>query len=500
LTHYDASKDLILATDASGYGIGAVLMQKEGEAEVPIAHASKTLTDSQRNYSQIDKEALSIIYGAIKFRPYLYGRSFTLVTDHEPLVHIFSPEKNIPTLAAQRLQRWAITLRGYQYEIRYKPTDKHGNADGLSRLPCGADTQFDEAESAENADVIHAIYDELDRYPLNYKDVAHHTKADSVLSEVMRIMLSGWSDAPPSAEMKPFWNERHSLYLLKDMILLQREGYSRVVIPSKLKQHVLELLHTSHWGMVRMKELARKHVWWPGIGKDIEQCVTACDICKTNSSNPRASYTPWPQASGPWERLHIDYAGPFESKMWLVCVDAYSKFPYLGVRDVGKTTTKETIAMLLDMFTIEGLPRTLVSDNGPQFSSEEFNHFCQKHDIEHITSPPYNPESNGEAERFVRTMKTAIKKNLSAGNGLTTAIQLFLSTYRSMPHPGLSYQSPASVLHGRQPRGVIELLKPSAHQPVSRSKPESKYSLGSTVYARKLSTWTKIDSRGGNSN
>ena len=122
LAHYDMKKELILATDASSYGIGAVLMQKEGNAELPIAHASKTLNQSQRNYSQIDREALSIIYGITKFRQYLYGRKFTLVTDHEPLTHIFSPDKAIPTLAAQRLQRWAIALRAYQYDIRYKPT------------------------------------------------------------------------------------------------------------------------------------------------------------------------------------------------------------------------------------------------------------------------------------------------------------------------------------------------------------------------------------------
>ena len=125
LAQYEESKTLILATDASSYGIGAVLSQQDQDGELPIAYASKTLTDMQKKYSQIEREALSIIYGVTKFRQYLYGRHFKLITDHEPLVSIFAPGKNIPTLTAQRLQRWALTLMGFQFTIEYKQTSKH---------------------------------------------------------------------------------------------------------------------------------------------------------------------------------------------------------------------------------------------------------------------------------------------------------------------------------------------------------------------------------------
>ena len=105
------------------------------ESEKPIAFASRTLSKAERGYSQLEKEALSIIFGAQKFHQYLYGRKFTLVTDHKPLITILNPRKGIPSLATARLQRWALILASYQYEIEFKPTDKHSNADGLSRLP-----------------------------------------------------------------------------------------------------------------------------------------------------------------------------------------------------------------------------------------------------------------------------------------------------------------------------------------------------------------------------
>ena len=136
LVHYDPNSPLRLACDASAYGVGAVISYiMPDESEKPIAFASRTLTKAEHNYSQLEKEALSIIFGIQKFHQYLYGMKFTLVTDHKPLVTILNPRKGISSLAAARLQRWALILASYQYEIEFKPTDKHNNADGASRLP-----------------------------------------------------------------------------------------------------------------------------------------------------------------------------------------------------------------------------------------------------------------------------------------------------------------------------------------------------------------------------
>ena len=126
---------------------------KDG-SERPIANASKTLTETQRRYSQIQKEALSIVFALHKFHQFLYGRKFILVTDHKPLLSLFGPQKATPALAANRLARWALLLNQYHYSIEYRKTQEHGNADALSRLPVGADKSFDREEDDADVDVI----------------------------------------------------------------------------------------------------------------------------------------------------------------------------------------------------------------------------------------------------------------------------------------------------------------------------------------------------------
>ena len=138
LAHYNPSLPICLAGDASAYGIGAVISHILPDGtERPVAYTSHTLSSTERNYSQLEKEALSLIYGVQKFHQYLYGRQFILVTDHKPLTTILGPKRGIPPLAAARLQHWAYTLSAYSYTIKFRPTTEHANADELSRLLLG---------------------------------------------------------------------------------------------------------------------------------------------------------------------------------------------------------------------------------------------------------------------------------------------------------------------------------------------------------------------------
>ena len=135
LVHYDPTKPLLLSCDASQYGVGAVLSQLCNGDEKPVAYTSRTLTSAERNYSQLEKEGLALIFGVKKFHVYIFGRKFTLFTDHKPLQSLFNESKPIPAMASAHIQRWALTLASYEYTIKYKSGPANSNADALSRLP-----------------------------------------------------------------------------------------------------------------------------------------------------------------------------------------------------------------------------------------------------------------------------------------------------------------------------------------------------------------------------
>ena len=178
-----------MACNASNVGIGAVLFHRyEDGSERSIANASKT-----RNYSQIQKEALSIVFALRKFHHFLHGRKFILVTDHKPLLSLFGPAKATPQLAANRLSRWALMLRQYEYTVEYRKTSDHGNADALSHLPAGPDSCFDGEESKADTNCICSIKTiGLQPNPGDPTVLPKETAKDRVLATVVRYTREGW--------------------------------------------------------------------------------------------------------------------------------------------------------------------------------------------------------------------------------------------------------------------------------------------------------------------
>ena len=179
LSHYDPALPVSIACDASQVGIGAVLFHTLlDNTEKPIAYASRKLSKAEKNYAQIQREALAIVYGIQKFRQYLLGRKFHLITDHKPLLTIFHPSKGIPETAASRLQRWAIILSAYEYDVQYKPSGKHANADGLSRLPLNNT----EKDDKDDVDVVCALEEQqLNCLPIQSSDIQKATIQDPIL-------------------------------------------------------------------------------------------------------------------------------------------------------------------------------------------------------------------------------------------------------------------------------------------------------------------------------
>lgn len=490
LIHYDPDLPVRLACDASGTGIGAVLSHiLPGGKEQPIAFASRTLSSAERNYSQLEREALGIIFGVTKFHEYIYGRHFTLVTDNQPLAVILGPKRGIPPIAAMRLQRWAVILAAYNYDVVVKSTAENANADCMSRLslPCRTEVV---------CEVSAILSTQQSQLPVLAADIRDATAKDSLLKKVVQYVQAGWPKTV-DPQLQPY--QRISAELTVEQGCLQRGV--RTVIPTCLRPRLLEELHVAHPGIVRMKALARSHIWWPQIDEDIEKTALDCNPCQANrNKDAPVPVTSWPWPTTAWSRIHADFAGPMEGQMYLIITDAHSK--WLEVIHMSTTSSKATIAVFQRLFDSFGIPHAIVTDNGTQFTSLEWKNFMKCSGIIHMRSAPYFPATNGAAERSVQTFKAAVVPEKRGNLSVYEATQQFLRRYRATPH-ATTGKSPASLFLKREIRTRLDLVNPDQKPAVdealqervheqqakqtqkSSRKSENKHvAVGDAVYAR----------------
>ena len=346
-----------------------------------------------------------------------------------------------------------------------------------------ADTSFDGEEMEDNVDsvcLVRTISRQIN--PDNPLLVVRETAKDPILSQLMRFVKEGWPHAF-SEELKDFKKLENSLSTENGCVFYGL----RVIIPSTLRNHILKLLHLGHFGMQRMKQLARSTVYWPRIDFDIEDLCRKCTSCGQFQNKPdKPSIHPWMMPEKPWSRLHLDHAINFLGRNWLVLVDAYSKYPC--IHPTTSTSSKSTTAILEQEFAHFGYPHTLVTDNATTFMSQEFQAWCKQRGIVHLTGAPYHPATNGAAERLIQSFKQALRKSSLPPK---EALQEFLMQYRRIPFA--SGLSPSELLNGRRIRTKIDTLVPSIpHLLQGRqsrqaskvvSKVEHHYSLGDPCYA-----------------
>ncbi|XP_051734765.1 uncharacterized protein K02A2.6-like [Ctenopharyngodon idella] len=304
----------------------------------------------------------------------------------------------------------------------------------------------------------------MDALPVCSSDIRKETKPDPILCRVKEMVATGSFPSTKDSEnvLKPYLTRKEELSLMQDCLMWGQ----RVIFPSNLRQRVLEDLHTGHPGVVKMKASARSYIWWPNIDSKIEEKSKTCMSCQQNQKSPCLSpLHPWAWPEAPWQRIHVDFAGPFEGQMFLVIVDTHSKWPEVHVMD--STTSSKTIQVLRGLFSRYGIPETLVSDNGPQFTSEEFGCFLKTNGVKHVRSTPFHPATNGRAELFIQTFKHSLKASKEPVP-LQQRLDSFLLQYRNTPH-STTKETPAMLFLHHRLSTRLDLLKPSVKRTVEQS-------------------------------
>ena len=359
----------------------------------------RALTSAEKNYQNLEHEAQAAVWGMEKFHYFLYGRKFILQTDQKPLVSIF--RKHMIDVSP-RIQR--ITIRAWQYDFvpQHIPGRINVIADSLSRV-----TPLEFQDFNAEKDILAVNFLQYSSIKERERDeMLQETNKDKELQSLKHYISTGWpakrSQIP--VFLHPYWNFRDEL-TVESGILMKN---SKVLIPETLKQKYLKQIHQGHQGIEACRSRAREFVFWVNINSDLKEMVEKCDICQSqqNSTTSIQKYVS-EVLPHPWHTLGSDLFY-FQRIDFLVIVDYFSK--YLIIRKIPNSTSSAVIKELGLIFSEFGNPLVFRSDNGPCYLSQEFKFFMQNWLVEHRTSSPHYPQSNGLAESMVKVLNDRISK------------------------------------------------------------------------------------------
>lgn len=444
LAFYNPRYKTTLVTDASDNGIGAVLLQTSNSKTRPVSYASKSLSKTEQKYSTLDKEALAIVWATERFEMYLRGLDFSILTDHKPLIHIFS-ESSCPN---KRQERWVLRMQSYRYSIKHVPGEVN-IADPLSRL---CETVDAKTYDKRSEDALYSIAEVNIPSAITMTEVIRSSQNDPEFEKVKKALNDDqWSDLKAYA---PFKSE---LCFSKDL-LLRRD---KIVIPGDLREAVVRLSHSGHPGKEKMKRRLRTAVWWPGLDADVEEACRSCVECQmvgpVNKPEPlRIRELP----SAPWVHVSADFLGPLPNGKYIfVLVDLYSRF--VVAEFMNRTLSADVIRVLRQIFTKMGLPFVLTTDNAKNFSSQELKDYCVDYGIKLTHTTPYWPCANGEVERQNRSLLKVLKISQQRGTNLEEALQEYLYMYSVTPH-SVTGIPPATLMFGRRFRDLFPHVQDEA--------------------------------------
>ena len=302
---------------------------------------------------------------------------------------------------------------------------------------------------------------QLETLPVTYQQLKTATNHDPILGQVVQCIRNGWPVAALE-ELKPYVARKLELTLQDNCVLWNMRGNTKETAGS----YSGGTTQGSCAGICRVKALAWSYIWWPGLDREVEQLVKSYLPCQSVRNAPSvAPLHPWVWLAKPWQRIHVDFAGPVEKRMFMVVVDSHSKWP--EVIEMTSTASELTIEALQGMCEVHGLPDQVFSDNGPQFVSKEFQQFMKENGIKHTRCAPYHRSSNGLAERFVQMLENALRCTKDIGRTFQHRLAGFLLAYRTTLHATTNV-APCELLMNRKIRTRLDLLYPDVESRVAK--------------------------------
>ena len=462
-------RQFVLQTDASDVGLGAILTQIDGKGnERVVSYASRTLSDSEKNYSATE-ELLAVVFAVEYFRVYLLGRKFLLFTDHNALRWLHSTEPK------GRRARWIMDLQEYEFEVQHRPGTQNCNADTLSRLP---------QENSINT----VLSSKVNKVPARPAALACLTMLtpetnlqqaqleDPNIAKVIEIKTSGFPKPPyfvwaNNKHLSAFWSCWDNLFIV-DGILVKSPQNPRnvpnyaVVVPEKLVHQVMSGLHCSsfggHLGISKTISRAKDRFYWPQMRRCIRTFVQSCRVCgevKASTSTTKAPLRPI-NVSEPFVFWAMDYMGPLPeisrgNKHVLVVMDHFTKYCEAFPTQDQKARTVANI-LVSKIFSRFGPPMAIHSDQGSNFESNLIHEVCKIMGIHKSRTTAYHPQGDGLVERQNRTLQDILSSFVSQQkDDWELWIDIAVDAYNTSPQESTGF-SPFELVFGHQARLPIE--------------------------------------------
>lgn len=398
LALYDHNAETEVHTDASSKGIAGILLQRHNTEMKPVAYFSRKASKEESVYHSYELETLAVVESLKRFRIYLAGIEFKVVTDCSAVRETFEKRDLLP-----RIARWWLSIQEYNFHVVHRPGSTHKHVDALSRIP---------VDTTERTEVL--VLDLLDW-------VVCMQNQDSQLRTIKEKLENCRNDP-----------ELRKDYVLKDNKLYRKctDDKLRLAVPKYGRWHIMRKYHDDigHPGLKRCETLIKDQYWFPKMTRFVRKYVNSCLDCaykRGQYGKHEGELHPIQKIDEPMHSLHIDHVGPFcksrkGNSYLFVTVDSFTKFVW--AQPCKSTKSLEVISTLEGIFSLFGYPKRIISDRGSAFTSKTFTDYCTSKQIRHVKNAVASPRSNGQVERFNRTLIEAINKSTTEEQNWDTCL------------------------------------------------------------------------------